>query len=150
MIDLVPDPTRTYPRNYLPLDFDAAFEAYVECALWTASCNGQADHDGCQGEDCDINLDTIGYDRYDLAPETYTELRNDLAYFIDACLAERPHIFDGITPVMIGHDFCLTRNHHGAGFWDRGLGERGDWLTKQSDPYGESDLYVGDDGNVYA
>jgi hypothetical protein len=29
-----------------------------------------------------------------------------------------------------GHDFYLTREGHGAGFWDRGLGELGDYLTK--------------------
>lgn len=34
-----------------------------------------------------------------------------------------------------GHDFILTANGHGAGFWDRGLGARGDRLTKASDGY---------------
>ena len=50
-----------------------------------------------------------------------------------------------------GHDFWLTRNHHGAGFWD------GDWpedvdekLTEASHSWGEMDLYVGDDGRVYS
>jgi hypothetical protein len=50
-----------------------------------------------------------------------------------------------------GHDFALTRNGHGAGFWD------GDWpepaateLTKLSKEYGEVDLYVGDDGLLWA
>jgi hypothetical protein len=36
-----------------------------------------------------------------------------------------------------GHDFALTRNGHGAGFWDRGLGEVGQRLTEASKPYGE-------------
>lgn len=49
-----------------------------------------------------------------------------------------------------GHDFWLTRNGHGAGFWDRGLGELGTRLTSASEPYGEANLYVGDDGKVYA
>jgi hypothetical protein len=48
----------------------------------------------------------------------------------------------------IGHDFWLTRNGHGAGFWDRGLGELGDFLTKMSKPFGEATLYVSDDGEV--
>jgi len=50
-----------------------------------------------------------------------------------------------------GHDFWLTRNGHGAGFWD------GDWpepaatrLTKASKRYGQVDLYVGDDGKIHA
>ena len=53
-------------------------------------------------------------------------------------------------PQQAGHDFWLTRNRHGAGFWD------GDWpvaqgemLTKASHGFGEVDLYVGDDGYIY-
>ena len=46
-------------------------------------------------------------------------------------------------------DFWLTRNGHGAGFWDRGLGSVGDELTKNAKPFGSVDAYVGDDGKVY-
>lgn len=55
----------------------------------------------------------------------------------------------GIDDEQVGHDFVLTRNGHGAGFWDRGHGERGDRLTAACKPYGELDAYVGDDGRVY-
>jgi hypothetical protein len=48
-----------------------------------------------------------------------------------------------------GHDFWLTRNHHGAGFWDRDLGEVGEQLTEAAQTYKEVDLYVGDDGKIY-
>ena len=48
-----------------------------------------------------------------------------------------------------GHDFWLTRNGHGAGFWDRGLGEVGDRLTAAAKVYSATDLYVGDDGKLY-
>ena len=51
---------------------------------------------------------------------------------------------------MAGHDFWLTRNGHGAGFWD------GDWplpyadlLDKAAQAAGTCDLYVGDDGMIY-
>lgn len=66
-----------------------------------------------------------------------------------------------------GHDFWLTRNRHGAGFWDRtGLAEPlpsiypvrdgfdasprpdeslGDWLTRLCEPFGECYAYLGDD-----
>ena len=50
-----------------------------------------------------------------------------------------------MTPQQAGHDFWLTRNGHGAGFWD------GDWpepyadmLTKGSKSYGEIDVYLSD------
>jgi hypothetical protein len=56
---------------------------------------------------------------------------------------------DGISDEQIGHDIWLTRNHHGAGFWDRGLGDLGDKLTEIAHSLGGSDAYVGDDGKVH-
>jgi hypothetical protein len=46
-----------------------------------------------------------------------------------------------------GHDFWLTRNGHGAGFWDRGLKTTGDQLTEATKTRFKSvDVYVTDDG----
>lgn len=41
---------------------------------------------------------------------------------------------------QIGHDFWLTRNHHGAGFWDRGLGLVGDTLTELAHSFGDTEF----------
>ena len=48
------------------------------------------------------------------------------------------------------HDFWLTRNGHGAGFWD------GDWpepaasrLTALAKEFGQCDSYLGDDGSIH-
>ena len=51
---------------------------------------------------------------------------------------------------LAGHDFALTRNGHGAGFWDRGLGEIGDMLTNECRPYGSHTviLCVDENGDV--
>lgn len=46
-------------------------------------------------------------------------------------------------------DFVLTRNGHGSGFWDRGLGEDGETLSRMSKTYGTVGLYRGDDGRIY-
>ena len=48
-----------------------------------------------------------------------------------------------------GHDFWLTRNGHGAGFWDRGLGEAGKKLTDAAHAFGECNLYLGDDDVIH-
>lgn len=40
----------------------------------------------------------------------------------------------------IGHDFWLTRNGHGAGFWDRKI-ERGEELTELCKEFGEHYMY---------
>ena len=52
--------------------------------------------------------------------------------------------------VQAGHDFWLTRNHHGCGFWD------GEWeepqateLTEASKKFGEFGLYVHNDKLVH-
>lgn len=44
-----------------------------------------------------------------------------------------------------GHDFALTRNGHGAGFWDRGYGEVGERLSESARIYGEHSV-ITDDG----
>lgn len=51
---------------------------------------------------------------------------------------------------QLGHDFWLTRNRHGVGFWDRGNGAFGDQLTKIcNDNFKSVDVYRGDDGFIY-
>ena len=57
---------------------------------------------------------------------------------------------DGYSEDQAAYDFWLTRNGHGAGFWDRGLGKAGDRLTTiAQEEFTECTLYVGDDGLPY-
>lgn len=49
---------------------------------------------------------------------------------------------------LAGHDFWLTLRGHGAGFWDRGLGELGDVLTEKAEAY-SLEIYVGDDSLLH-
>lgn len=48
-----------------------------------------------------------------------------------------------------GVDFFLTRNGHGTGFWDRALGDVGETLSTAARLWRETDLYQGDDKNLY-
>lgn len=48
----------------------------------------------------------------------------------------------------LGHDFWLTRNGHGAGFWDRSR-QNALQLTDIAEDFGECYFYVGDDGLGY-
>lgn len=50
----------------------------------------------------------------------------------------------------VGMDFHLTRNHHGAGYWDRGTGDVGRRLTDNAHPYGEIHGWILDDDLVVA
>lgn len=56
----------------------------------------------------------------------------------------------GATSAQNGHDFWLTRNHHGAGFWDRGYkGSLGERLTIAAQKYPEFNIYVSKSGKVH-
>jgi hypothetical protein len=55
----------------------------------------------------------------------------------------------GIEPSTCGHDFWLTRNHHGAGFWDGDYPkEIGEELTKVAHAFGELNPYA-ENGKVF-
>ena len=111
--------------------------AYIESALWSST--DESDEQSGSPLDANYGLD-------DIAPETLASILNDCKAF------QRNHADDiGGELERAGHDFWLTRNGHGAGFWD------GDWdediglrLTEASDVYGSVDLYVGDDGLIYS
>jgi hypothetical protein len=79
-------------------------------------------------------------------------MSNDCSAFMEenGALIAQALAVDGYSIEQAGHDFWLTRNRHGAGFWDRGLGEVGDKLTEAAHSEGGVDLYVGDDDLVHA
>ena len=112
------------------------FAAYMDCALWSTNDNSTPDG----GDSLDQN-----YSISDIAKEAKDHMREDCNVFMRN---NRFNLMD-MHPEQAGHDFWLTRNGHGAGFWDRGLGELGDRLTAAVHAFGEIDLYVGDDGLLY-
>ncbi len=117
------------------MNINKMLDAYVECALWSSTDE--------EGNPLDDN-----YGADDIAPETLEQMREDCAGF--AALIEQEGIeWAGIMSEQFGHDFWLTRNGHGAGFWDRGLGELGKQLTHWAKTFSSVDLYVGDDGLIY-
>ncbi len=123
-----------------------AFYAYVECALWSSTVDVDEETGEPVAEETGETRPMDDYfDALDIAPGSYESMRDDVTAFVDAEWAD----LEGMSPGQAGHDFWLTRNRHGAGFWDRGLGERGQRLTDAAHVYGVSDLYIGGDGRVY-
>jgi hypothetical protein len=114
-------------------DTQAAVQAMLACALWTSSDDGERMLDA-------------DYVVADIAIPDRSRLVTDLCVFAVANAAD----LADMDPAQVGHDFWLTRNHHGAGFWDRGMGEAGDRLTAAAEAWGEASLYIGDDGRLYA
>lgn len=100
------------------------------------------------------------YDLADIHPDSIARASATCAAFLaDAGdLLEQlpdtygPHPHCGTVHPQIaaaGHDLWLTSNGHGAGFWDRGLGELGDKLTHLAHAVGGCDAYIGDDARVH-
>src|SRR5208337_2249077 len=87
------------------------FDAYVEAALWSST------------DDNDTPLDREHVPA-DIDRETFEKMRADCARFAeenaDLLASENTSTRYGVD-AQAGHDFWLTRNGHGAGFWD------GDW-----------------------
>lgn len=123
-------------------DFKTFVNAYLVCALWSSTDN--ADDSG--GEPLDTN-----YDVDDLAPGERAKAEETCKDFVDSnaealrAATCRP----GYSWGSAGHDFWLTRNGHGAGYFDRGLGVTGGALQSAAKVYNSCDIYVGDDGKLY-
>jgi hypothetical protein len=79
-------------------------------------------------------------------------MRADVTAFVKKCEADLL-IWEGDVEQQAGHDFWLTRNHHGVGFWEPEWAnidkDASDRLTAESHRFGECDLYVGDDGKLH-
>lgn len=123
-----------YCDGFGKIKLDDFTAAYIECALWSST-----------EEDGDLAGVDDEKDVEDIAPATLSMMRADCAKFQEA-MAD--HI--AANDEQAGHDFWLTRNGHGAGFWD------GDWaepaasiLDGASKAFGCFNLYVGDDGQVW-
>jgi hypothetical protein len=116
-------------------DLETVLTAYVECALWSET--DYADDSG--GEPLDRN-----YGPEDIAPEALASMRVDCAAFID----EAGDLLVDWEDEQVGHDFWLTRNGHGAGFWAREW-PNGDALSDIAHGFGTQNIYIGDDGRLY-
>lgn len=126
-------------------ELDEFTRAYVECALW--STNDESTPQG--GEPLDKN-----YSAENIDPATLDSMAEDCRKFQESNakdLAKYNHPFLSADELG-GHDFWLTRNGHGAGFWDRNWlpKDAGERLSEAARKCGEVDLYVGNDGLIHA
>lgn len=115
---------------------------YVRTLLWSTT-----------GDDDEPLEDSYGV--ADIAPETMAKTADDCSRFWQAVesmgIDLDAEVLVECDPVeRAAFHFWLTRNGHGAGFWD------GDWsdsvedrLTWLATSFGEQWPYVGDDGLIY-
>lgn len=105
-------------------------DSYIECAVW-ADC-------GTDHETHEADFSTDAQDMLERqARDFYAPHESDI---------------ESIGADQCGHDFWLTRNGHGAGFWDRDGFDRSEALQRldaAARAAGGCDLYLGDDGTIY-
>src|ERR1700688_3172423 len=79
---------------------------YIQAAIWSST--DETDDNGGHPPDEKYTIDNI-------APASLETIRQ-------ACEAfqTNSHLWeaDGVDDANAGHDFWLTRNHHGTGYWD--------------------------------
>lgn len=138
-------------RGTLPEVSTEFVASYIETALWSST--DESDPSG--GSPIDSN-----YGPDDLDPDTREAMERDCAAFvwrIQGLAGLENH-----SDKQIAHDFWLTRNGHGAGFWDDDYAETakdrfpyttedlGKKLTDLCKPFGVCNLYISDDdGKIY-
>ena len=111
-------------------NFEKFLDAYLTCLVWSSSATDD------NGEEFE------SLESFDLSGSAKTKSAYDCAQFIEAAGDLLDNLPSGYDFSNAGHDFWLTRNGHGAGFWDRGLGERGDKLTSLSKSFASRNVYI--------
>ena len=111
---------------YLPI------RSYLATALWSS-----VGDDGCPLDDT--------YGPEDFAPEAVRQAEMECAAFAQVAAL---YLY-GEESEQVAHDFWLTRNGHGAGFWDGDYPTHGETLTRLAHAAGSRDVVVGDDGRLY-
>lgn len=114
-------------------------DSYRETALWSSM-----DGDG-------LPLDDVKYHEAELSLAACERFRADCLKFESAFqkIVNDADYVSGDFPDA-AHDFWLTRNRHGAGFWDGDYPEPlATQLTELAHSFGECELYVGDDGQIH-
>ena len=125
------------------MNIDQFTKAYIEAALWSST---------------DGNDDPLddNYSTDNLSPELLSQIIVDCQSFQtnhSGAWANAQTRREWSADQQAGHDFWLTRNGHGAGFWDKPEiygQENADKLTEICKRLPEINLYVGDDGTIHA
>lgn len=126
-----------------PASIEEFLKHYITCSLWSSM--DESDENG--GDPMDRN-----YNESDLAPNTRAQMMADCMAFMHQNAQDIATCTKGDS--QTAHDFWLSRNGHGAGFFDAYRGDPypddvAKRLQEAARAFGECNLYVGDDGMIY-
>lgn len=109
---------------------DSVLSGYLETALWS-----EFDWDGLEGDSGNPDPLDRSYDCDDFSDYAKQQAWNDCRQLVailqnTPCSGDYDNLYDAADHLQgdgrIGHDFWLTRNGHGAGFWD------GDYVDQET------------------
>ncbi len=127
------EPMRVGGSSKKAAKLDTFVEQYLVSALWSSTDD--------TGEPLDKEHGVS-----DFAPEAIQQAVADCNSF----KSKAGDLIAEYDETDVAHDFWLTRNGHGAGFWDGDYeAEVGKKLTEIAKSFGESSPYIGDDGKIY-
>lgn len=146
-------------ENFHNIDIVKVLNSYLESALWTEEERlGEQDNEDFEEmygdsreesgvsefvEESDINITNID-------PDSKLKAYEDIKRFLDDEAVKSAIFAEEIDEEQLGHDIWLTRNGHGAGFFDRMYdSENEQILTNKAKSLGSSDVYLGDDKVIY-
>lgn len=136
------------PCGYSDDEMRDAFRDYLVCALWTGLYESAESWDDAQPEPLGKHVSNVD----DVPDDARDELRTDWDDFVSSNVRDVDEYMrvTGTDLGQVAHDFHLTRNGHGAGFWDRGAGDVGERLTEAARVYGTAELtgYPGESGTT--
>lgn len=133
-------------------EFNSITDHYLIAALWSTSTMGDDEEEFLDGNH---GIDDIAESARDKTQTELAQFLTDNKELLELARATNYGLSSGDVSGFIGqvgHDFLLTRNGAGVGFWDRqelydgGLGEA---LSESSRSFGTADFYIGDDGKIY-
>jgi len=119
-------------RELREFDIEAIMQHYFIAALWSSPIDNE------RGDDADGFYDNE-FDPDDADEETQRQTRELIEAFVQENRVDLTRSRQ--SDEQIGYDLWLTRNGHGAGFRDRGLGAIGDRLSESARSFGEAYVF---------
>jgi len=116
--------------NIGELNIDEILNSYIETAIWAE----ESDENDLQGK-------TIN----DVDKESVANSKIEIYNFIKKAQQEASDELSTYDSETLGHNLWLSRNGHGAGFFD----DNNDKLQNLARSMKPVDIYLGDDGKVY-
>lgn len=124
-------------NNLTDRELNEILEGYLDAVIFTEE---ERIEEECGDEECDMRIENV-------EEESKSKSLQDIKKFIDSCLVGVKEVITKKGYAQLGHDIHLSRNGHGAGFFDRDY-EFKDELQKCAESLGETYVFY-ENGKIY-